>query len=422
MKKFVFIAIFIAIFYPTALEASEQEGLALIAHAAGAIEGYAGSNSLEAMQNAIELGFTYIELDMITTSDGKIVLNHSWDSVANRIPGAVPGIMTHEEFMQQRIFNRFTPVDLNGLIDFLRENEGFRIITDTKDTDYAALYAIAEFFPQYMDRFIPQVYAFGDAARIRALGFTDIILTIYMIAPRYQNPAAIHRYAMQNELYAVVIPDSLATQAFMQHVNTTQMRYMAHTIDYVSRAAELLNMGFYGVYTGFLRYTETGFARMQLPIAAYSTRILNNLLGLHPNERAITTQAIFFREDVPVHVHMGEILPVWANYLVGAPFIANGQAYLIDRNFLRHANSRNFDQVTRILTVVRNGLAFTASESELIVYNNMLYASPTAIERLFGFTVLQQDGYIIAVRQNSTHSEEELFEIAQKLFSGLFAE
>jgi len=418
MKKFIFAAVLAAIvFYPVTLQASERSSLALIAHAAGAIEGYVGSNSLEAMQNAVALGFTYIELDMITTSDGKIVLNHSWDSVSNRIPGIAPGIMTHEEFMQQRIFNRFTPVDLDGLIEFLGENEGFRIITDTKDTDYAALYAIAEFFPQYINRFIPQVYAFGDAARIRALGFADIILTIYMIAPAHQNPAAIHRYAMQNRLYAVTIPDSLATPEFMRHVNTNQMWYMTHTIDYVARATELLNMGFYGVYTGFLRYTETGFTRVQLPIAGYSARTLSNLLSLHPNERAIANQAIFFKENVPVRIHMGEVLPVWANYLVGAPFVFDGQPYLIDRNFLRHASSREFNQTTRILTVVRNSQAFTAAENELIIYNNMLYAPPAVVERLFGFTVLHQDGYIIAVRQNSTHSREELFEIAKKLFA-----
>jgi len=398
--------------------------LALVAHAAAVIEGYAGSNSLEAMQNAAALGFSYIELDMITTSDGKIVLNHSWDSVSNRIPGVHSGIMTYEEFMGHRIFNQFTPVNLDMLIEFLRENPGPRIITDTKDTDYAALYAIAEFFPDYMYRFIPQVYQFDDAARIRALGFDDIILTVYMMGRANQNPTRIHSYALENQLYGVAIPDTIATRSFTSQINIGEVRYFVHTIDDRARALELLDMGFYGIYTGFLAYISelSGFTRVPYPVPGISNRISQNFQSLSNEQQELTQSAIFYKINVPVYVHNGEVLPVWAWYLVGAPFISplTGQVYLVDRNFSRYVQERVFCPRERVLRVTIDGQTHQAGGDnfyELFIYHNMLFISESVVERLYNLRVLRQGDYIVLVPLDCTRTQEKLFEVAGRLFA-----
>ncbi len=51
----------------------------LIAHAGGVIDGYLGTNSLEALKESARLGYSIIEVDIMTTSDGKFVLNHDWN-------------------------------------------------------------------------------------------------------------------------------------------------------------------------------------------------------------------------------------------------------------------------------------------------------------------------------------------------------
>ena len=49
----------------------------LIAHAGGAIDGHTYTNSKEALINALDKGFTYIELDLYETSDSNVVCLHS---------------------------------------------------------------------------------------------------------------------------------------------------------------------------------------------------------------------------------------------------------------------------------------------------------------------------------------------------------
>ena len=44
-----------------------------IAHAAGGIENYTYTNSKEALLNAIENGYKYIELDLYLTTDSQVV-------------------------------------------------------------------------------------------------------------------------------------------------------------------------------------------------------------------------------------------------------------------------------------------------------------------------------------------------------------
>jgi len=50
----------------------------LIAHAGGGINGLKYTNSLEAMEQSIEHGFKMVELDLLISSDGRIVAVHDW--------------------------------------------------------------------------------------------------------------------------------------------------------------------------------------------------------------------------------------------------------------------------------------------------------------------------------------------------------
>ncbi len=51
----------------------------LIAHAGGGINGLKYTNSLEAMEQSIEHGFKMIELDLLISSDRRIVAVHDWN-------------------------------------------------------------------------------------------------------------------------------------------------------------------------------------------------------------------------------------------------------------------------------------------------------------------------------------------------------
>jgi len=399
-------------------------GIALVAHAGGAVAGYEGSNSLEAMQSAGARNLRYIELDMILTSDDIVVLNHSWHTLGDRIPGVRSEIMTYTEFMEQRIFNQFTAVDLDMLIEFLRQNPEPRIITDTKDTNYAALYAIARFFPEYKYRFIPQVYAFGDAMRIRELGFEDIILTVYMMPAEHRDPAQIHNYAVENELYAVTIPDDLAEVFLEQQARADEMRYMVHTTNSVARAYELHRLGVYAVYTGFLTYSGdlTYITYIPLPVRDYLSRISANAQRFSRDRQHILRAAMFYKINVPAYAHMGAAEPIWAEYFVAAPFISpiTGQVYFVDRHFADHDENREFSNYT-LSIVGQSGQTYTISGEyyELFLYRGIIFISEAAVEDVFGFDVLRRGDYVVVIPRNNIYSEKELFEVAELLFTGI---
>ena len=414
LKKYLPVAILLIIILTASVFAvppARTEGLVLVAHAGGAIYGYPDSNSLEAIKNAAAAGFRYIELDMITTSDGKIVLNHSWELISNRIPGVRNGIMTYKEFMSHRIFNQFTPVNLDMLIEFLRYNPHPRIITDTKDTDYAALYAIAQRFPEYKHRFIPQVYAKEDVARIRALGFDDIILTIYMMPHSQRNPSEIHRFAVDNHLYAVTVPDPY----FISQLNTNEVRYMTHTINDITRARQLHEMGFYAVYTAFLQYTydRLGITRAALPVQAHANQINLNKQNLNPLQRALLPMALFYRINHTAYVHRGETSPIWAYYLATAPFESplTGQVYLVAANFRPYREYQSWNPAEHRLYIINNGYTRTVEAYDVFIYRDMLFISETAVRENFSFAVLRDGDYIAVVPQK--------FERFAKLFLGI---
>lgn len=407
---------------PTPEPMFEEDGLVLIAHAGSALDGWQGSNSLEAMENAVELGFRYIELDMLTTSDGQIVLNHNWYHISNRIPGVENGIMSHAEFMSHRIFDRFTPVDLDMLIDFLREHPEPRIITDTKATEYAALYAIAERFPEYRHRFIAQAYAPEDVARIRALGFDDIILTIYMMDLGGRNPGFIHDFAVQEGLYAVAIPEELAVPAFVAHLDMDEMRYIVHTIDSIEKANVLHNMGFYAIYTGFLAYGDDGLMVMHPPVWRRAEAVRANMQYLDDDQRALLEAAIFYRLGVPVYVHESEVAPIWAYYLMSAPFQSpiTGLVYLTARHYARYAEEFAWHAADRELLIVRNGRLYSvfAEDHGLFLYRDMVFLSENVLWHIFTFEVLRDGEYVVVVKdRNAGATAEDFLDIAKVLFA-----
>ncbi|MCL2415588.1 MAG: hypothetical protein FWD01_02140 [Defluviitaleaceae bacterium] len=409
-------------------EKEERIGLALIAHAGGGIDGYPGSNSLEAMQNSGALGFRYIELDMLPTTDGKILLNHDWNTISNRIPGIFNGNMSHSDFMNHRIFGKFTPVDLDMLIEFLKENPAVRIITDTKDTNYAALYAIAEFFPEYRHRFIPQIYAFGDISLVRDLGFDDIILTVYMLGRANQNPQTIHRFALEEGLYGVTIPESLAFSSFISDLDMEEVRYMTHTIDSPERALEAYSMGFYAIYTGFLGYSDShpdGIAPISLPLVReYAEQVELNIQKLNAEQRDLISSAILYKMGLPVYADRGEIVPIWSFDWTSTIFESplSGLIYLPTQHFAEF-HERNWIPSENVLHMTVGGNRHVVSRSathELFLYRDILYISETVVQNILGFDVFRKDDYVVVIMQNigyDDNSIENLFATAEILFA-----
>lgn len=111
-----------------------------IAHAAGGIEGYIYTNSLDALQYSYSQGMRLFEVDLLPTKDLHLVGSHSWSGESGWAvrTGSSVEIPTLAEFKSKLLDNRFQPVDFSDLNTFFSEKKDAILVTD-KTEDYLFL-------------------------------------------------------------------------------------------------------------------------------------------------------------------------------------------------------------------------------------------------------------------------------------------
>jgi len=143
-----------------------SNGKYMICHAMGGIDGNDYSNSLEAFEYNYAKGHRYFEVDFQYTSDDKLVLWHNWSNrfCSKYKKGYEP---TYAQFMKSKIYDKYTPLDVEGLLKLMANYPDAYIITDTKYAEVSK--AKREFktivstakklgIPNVLDQFIVEVY------------------------------------------------------------------------------------------------------------------------------------------------------------------------------------------------------------------------------------------------------------------------
>jgi len=408
-----------------------HEQLTLVAHAGGAISGYVYSNSLEAFEESVVHNIQLLEVDFMPTSDGVIVLTHVWQGMPSRIPGAGTHIMSHDEFLSARLFNRYTTMDLSMLIDFLDEHPDVRIVTDTKDgyDNYTALYVIAEQYPAHLHRFIAQAYRFEHVPRLRALGFEDVIVTLYLMpAELRENPAEIQRLALEYEVYAITISEYGILPEFAAELGMEYIRYFAHTVNSYARAEELRQMGFYGIYTNHLVYdADANLVPARAPNPArQAAQLAENLPQLDETQQEILAESLFYQLDTPVYIRHGEPhLVSYAGTTLPYPGFAQGVAsplvrfdtgvlYLPLSNILTESMTYTWNAQDNALTIGTLDIP-----EGFLLYRNIMYLSQGVIEHLFSYHILLAGDYVLVAPVPAEWSEEDILTLGRIVFDGI---
>lgn len=221
-----------------------------VVHGGGELDGFAGSNSLEAIDAAYAAGHRTLEIDFLLSADGYPVCLHDWSSYyAGEIPDGVP--MTRDEFLKVKIYGRYTPLDLDRLAAWLLEHDDVTVVTDVKDDNLGALRAIAKAYPALKNRFIPQIYAYGEYAPVRAMGYTNIILTLYRLGEYKDkiNTARIVPFAASRGLVAVTADVTIANADFIAAFNAAGVPLAVHTVNDPEKQEALFAAGVTAVYT-----------------------------------------------------------------------------------------------------------------------------------------------------------------------------
>ncbi|MUH36801.1 hypothetical protein D9O36_13180 [Zobellia amurskyensis] len=118
------------IYFPRITYEFEPNNNRYIAHAGGEINGVKSTNSKNALDENYKKGFRLFELDIIETSDGKLVAAHDWEMWARftDFPGALPP--SHAEFMKHKIYGDYSTLDLKGINAWFKAHPDATLVTD----------------------------------------------------------------------------------------------------------------------------------------------------------------------------------------------------------------------------------------------------------------------------------------------------
>ncbi|MGO4921452.1 interleukin-like EMT inducer domain-containing protein [Maribacter spongiicola] len=118
------------IYFPKEVYEFEPNVDRYIAHAGGEINGVKSTNSRHALDENYKKGFRNFELDIIETSDGKLVAAHDWNMWARftDYTGSLPP--THSQFMKQKIYGDYTTLDMDSINTWFKNHPDATLITD----------------------------------------------------------------------------------------------------------------------------------------------------------------------------------------------------------------------------------------------------------------------------------------------------
>ena len=118
------------VYFPKIHYAFEPNNNRYIAHAGGEVNGVKSTNTKDALDQNYKKGFRLFELDIIETSDKKLVAAHDWKmwSRFTDYSGVLPP--SHEEFMKHKIYGDYTTMDLKGINAWFAAHPDATLITD----------------------------------------------------------------------------------------------------------------------------------------------------------------------------------------------------------------------------------------------------------------------------------------------------
>lgn len=221
-----------------------------IIHAAGEIDGIAGTNSMEALNNCYFNGYRYIELDFNFTTDGHLVGVHDWERNYFGTGYAFHGAMSYAEFQTLKIEGKYTPITMDALAKWLYSHPNTYIVTDIKDRNVDGLYYIKQNYSYIMPQIMPQIYQEAEYEPVQLMGYQNIIYTLYMLTySEKTNTDEIVAFAATHPLYAITFSSELAVPDYISRLKAAGVKLYTHTVNTQVEADIYGSMGVDGVYT-----------------------------------------------------------------------------------------------------------------------------------------------------------------------------
>lgn len=230
----------------------------LLAHAMGGIGESVYTNSLEAFETAYENGFRVYEVDLVVTKEGEVVCSHEYLDEKGEV-------IEYTSFMQEKIEDKYTPVDLKVLIDLMETYPDVYMMTDikwdnsmgsTNDDVITLVTALVEEAHKretkdILDRMIIQIYNPKSYEIMESIyPFKNYVYTLYHYAsPIYEE---ILGFCLENNLPVVAMEESRVNKEIVEYFNQWNIDVLVYTINDETTASILREYGVKGIYTDWL--------------------------------------------------------------------------------------------------------------------------------------------------------------------------
>ncbi len=222
----------------------------IIMHAGGFIAGVSYSNMMDAVKYHYDQGRRYFELDIEKSSDGRLVSIHDFGGFQSKFFNVTENkSFTLNEFLHFESVHGFEQIDMGRLVNFLRDHEDAYIITDIKDSNVEILKKINEVSPETANQIIPQIYNFNEYNQVKALGYKNIILTLYKIK---NSDSEIINFVKSNKLYAVTMSRSRLDSKLFNDLKKTNVKIFTHTVNSMDELKKYKEKGVSGFYSDVL--------------------------------------------------------------------------------------------------------------------------------------------------------------------------
>lgn len=232
-----------------------------MAHAGGGYEGNIYNNTKEAIINSIENGFKFIEVDMTLTSDDKLVCFHGWDKSTYKATEIVyNGIPTYDEFMEWKIQGKYSTIDVNAVIDIMKEHPDLLVEIDLKKFGRARtkravtqLVESADYDEQILDRILMQFTsetAYFAIKEIYDFKYYQYFTYKSRIADELED---VIKFCKDNKIVSIAVNYTVLTDDMIDRIKDNNLYLLAFTIDDEDLAQEFLDRGVDTICTNFIQ-------------------------------------------------------------------------------------------------------------------------------------------------------------------------
>nr|WP_157261256.1 hypothetical protein [Paenibacillus wynnii] len=184
-------------------------------------------------------------MDFSLTSDDKLVARHDWEEsytqYLQQVPQNPSGSWQNDYFMDQKIFEKYTPLGINQVIKLMQEHEDMYIVTDTKnlETDivkhqFQLIVNAAKNNPSLLNRVIPQIY------------------NQKMLDDTEDTEQQVIEFMKEKRIKVVTMPEYKVNHAFISALKENGILAFVHTINELEVVRKYELMGVHGFYTDIL--------------------------------------------------------------------------------------------------------------------------------------------------------------------------